>query len=371
MIYRHVDVALGERSYPIYIGENMGASFAPTCEQHGLPKRTVVITDSHVARLHLQPLLKNLKHFQFQPLPIVVPAGERQKSLRRAESIYTEMLKHNIGRRSAVMALGGGVIGDLAGFVAATYQRGVSLVQVPTTLLAQVDSSIGGKVGVNHPLGKNMIGAFYQPKFVWTDLETLRTLPDREVMCGLGEVIKYGIILDRELFYFLEDRLEKMLALDGESLLRVQARCSELKADITSRDEREAGLRVILNFGHTVGHALEAAGRYTTLKHGEAVLLGMIAESFLATELGLLPREEHERIVALIRRVPMRASLRSLRPSEVIAFMVHDKKSVEGKNRFVLPTHIGDVQVVENVEHSHLRSALATLFRLAPSPKRR
>jgi len=370
LIYRHVDVALGERSYPIYIGEKMVASFAPTCEQHGLPKRMVVITDSNVAKLHLQPLLKNLKRLTFDPLPIVVPAGERQKSLRRAEAIYTEMLKRKVDRRSTVLAFGGGVIGDLAGFVAATYQRGVALVQVPTTLLAQVDSSIGGKVGVNHPLGKNMIGAFYQPKFVWTDLEMLRTLPDREVVCGLGEVIKYGVILDRDLFHFLEERLEKILTLDGESFLHVQARCAELKAEVTSRDEREAGLRAILNFGHTVGHALEAAGRYKTLKHGEAVLLGMIAESLIATELGLLPREEHERIVALIRRVPMRASLRSLQPSEVIAFMAHDKKSVEGKNRFVLPTRIGEVEVVENVEHSLLRSALASTARLYSLPKR-
>ena len=281
MIQQQIDVSLRDRSYPIYGGMDMVSSFAPMCRTHGISDALVVITDRNVASRHLQPLIRNLQHYQFQPVVIRIPAGERQKTLRRANTIFTEMLCKRIPRSSSVIALGGGVVGDLAGFVAATYQRGITLIQVPTTLLAQVDSSIGGKVGVNHPLGKNMIGAFHQPVFVWTDTSYLKTLPPREVICGLGEVLKYGIIRDAALFTYLESNIEKVLNLEDEATMYIQAKCAALKAEIVSQDERESGIRIILNCGHTVGHGLESAGQYRLLKHGEAVLLGIIAKALL------------------------------------------------------------------------------------------
>lgn len=358
MIQRQIDVALGERSYPIYVGNGLNAAFAPTCQQHGIPKRVVIITDTNIAPHYLKPLEKNLRHFQFEVTSVVIPPGEQQKSLQRANSIFTEMLKQGVGRKSAVIALGGGVIGDLAGFVAATYHRGLAFVQVPTTLLSQVDSSVGGKVAVNHPLGKNMIGAFYQPKFVWTDVACLKTLPLREVVCGLGEIIKYGIIFDADFFAYLETNLDKVLHLDQEAVMYVQARCCELKAQLVSKDERETGVRVVLNLGHTVGHALESAGNYRLLKHGEAVLLGMIAESFIAYKIGLVTADTHERIENLIRRVPLKFNKGKLNSATILAAMSRDKKSISGKKRFVLPTRVGEVQVVETIEPALIRESL-------------
>ncbi|MEX1276449.1 MAG: 3-dehydroquinate synthase [Bacteroidota bacterium] len=370
MIHHQIDVALGERSYPIYVGSGMTASLAPTCRQHGIPDRVVVLTDRNVAPLYLAPLLKNLRHFKFDVTSFILPPGERQKSLQRANTVFTWMLEAGVGRKSAVIALGGGVIGDLAGFIAATYQRGVPLIQVPTTLLAQVDSSIGGKVAVNHPLGKNMIGAFHQPKFVWSDMVCLRTLPAREIVSGLGEVIKYGVILDAGLFDDLETNIDRVLSLEVDAVLRVQTRCAELKADLTSRDEKESGMRIVLNYGHTVGHALEAAGNYRVLNHGEAVLLGMIAESSIALALGMIGQDVHDRIVGLIRRVPLKFRAKRLDLTKVIELMSHDKKSIGGKKRFVLPTRVGDVQVTEGVERSLIRSSLLSTFKLYTSKSR-
>ena len=362
MIQRQIDVALGERSYPIYVGTSMTTSFAPTCQQHGVPKRIVIITDTNIAPHYLKPLQQHLRHFQFDVSSIVIPPGERQKSLQRANAIFTELLKSNVGRKSALVALGGGVIGDLVGFVAAAYHRGVTYIQAPTTLLSQVDSSVGGKVAVNHPLGKNMIGAFYQPKFVWIDIDCLRTLPPREIVCGLGEIVKYGVILDAELFAYIETNLDRILQLDNEAVMHVQGRCCEMKAHITSEDERETGIRVILNYGHTVGHALEAAGNFTTVKHGEAVLMGMIAETYIARQMGMVSPEVHERIVALIRRIPLRVRKGSLTLARVLQAMKHDKKTVDGKKRFVLPVRLGEVQIVDTVEPSLINASLRHLF---------
>lgn len=370
MIQRQIDVSLGERSYPIYFGSGLTSLFAATCQQHGIPKRLVIVTDTSVARHYLDPLQQNLQHFDFKVSSIVIPPGENQKSLQRSDTIFTALLKQGVGRKSAIIALGGGVIGDLAGFVAATYQRGVMLVQVPTTLLSQVDSSVGGKVAVNHPLGKNMIGAFYQPRFVWIDSETLRTLPPREVVCGLGEVVKYGIVFDAEFFAFLESNLDSIMQLDPASILSVQARCCELKAHVVAEDERELGLRAVLNYGHTVGHALEAVGHYRTLKHGEAVLLGMIAESFIAREMGLLPPDVHEQIVRLIRRLPVKLSGPAFSPARVVKAIALDKKSVEGKPRFVLPVRLGEVQIVDEVETGLVQSSLRYVLRMVEKRNR-
>jgi 3-dehydroquinate synthase len=363
MIHRQIDVALGERSYPIYTGADMVSSFAPICRQHGISDSIVIIIDRNVALYHLQPLLRNLQHHKFQPTTIILSSGENQKSLHRANTIFTEMLKKRIPRNSTVIALGGGVVGDLAGFVAATYQRGIKLVQVPTTLLSQVDSSIGGKVGVNHPLGKNMIGAFHQPAFVWTDVYYLKTLPPREVICGFGEVLKYGVIRDAELFGFLESHLEKILRLDAEVVMYVQAQCATVKAEIVSQDEKESGIRIILNCGHTIGHGLEFAGHYKLMKHGEAVLLGMIAESFIAKEMKFLDADSYERIVALIRRVPIKTKLSSLKIANIVSAMGRDKKHVGTKLRFVLPIKIGEVKVVDDVPPKLIQKAIEKILK--------
>jgi 3-dehydroquinate synthase len=361
MIANQIDVNLGARSYPIYIGRALLSSLAPTLQRRGLNGRIVLITDTNVASLYLRPTEKHLRHFGFDTLSILVPPGEQQKSLIRAGRIFTDMLKAGFGRNSVVVALGGGVIGDLAGFVAATYQRGVSLVQVPTTLLSQVDSSVGGKVAVNHPLGKNMIGAFYQPSLVWADAETLNTLPFREIICGMGEIVKYGIALDSNFFSYLESNLEKILKLEPEELLHVQSRSLELKSHIVSEDERETGLRSVLNLGHTVGHAIEAAGKYRLLKHGEAVLLGMSAESYIANKLGILSREDYKRIADFISRIPIKTGIGKLKTPAVLRVMKHDKKSLGREVRFILPSRIGEAQTVSRVDAKLVAESLRYL----------
>jgi 3-dehydroquinate synthase len=364
VIQRQIDVALGERSYPIYFGTAMTESFAPTCRQHGIPRHVVIITDTNVAAQYLEPLEKHLRQFEFDASSIVVPPGETQKSLSRANAIFTALLQRRVGRKAAIIALGGGVVGDLAGFVAATYQRGIALIQVPTTLLAQVDSSVGGKVAVNHPLGKNMIGAFYQPKFVWIDGATLQTLPPREIVCGLAEVVKYGVIFDAEFFAYLEANLEAIMRLDQEAIMHIQARCCELKARVVAEDERELGLRAVLNYGHTVGHALEAVGKYRALKHGEAVLLGMAAEAFIAREMGLLPANVLERIETFVSRIPLRLKKDAFAPAKILDTIRLDKKAVEGKTRFVLPVQLGEVRVLDEVEPELIRSSLKRAFEI-------
>src|SRR3989338_2625102 len=363
MIQRTINVAVKERPYSVYVGNDMLALLGPTMREQGVKDDVAVITDATVASLYLDPLVKHLRHYGFRTLTIVIPPGERQKSIARSTKIFTSMIEEGFGRSATVLALGGGVIGDLSGFIAATYHRGVALVQVPTTLLAQVASSIGGKVAVNHPLGKNMIGGFYQPRFVWTDMSVLGTLPLREITCGLGEIVKYGVIVDAPFFEWLEQNVDKVLGIDNEAVMHVQATCSGIKARITSEDEKETGIRVVLNFGHTIGHALEAAGGYRLIKHGEGVLLGMIAESHIARELGMLSTEAHDRIVALIRRIPLKCSVSRLRPRDIIDAMSRDKKTVSGKKRFVLPDRVGHVEVVENVDPSLIRESIKRILK--------
>jgi len=367
VIHHEIQVLLGERSYSIHVGAGMEADLGLQCRRNGLPGHLALITDRTVGSLYLRAVKKSLVSAGYEVTPIVVPPGEKEKSLTRANNIFTQMLKNGIGRKAAVIALGGGVIGDLSGFVAATYHRGLPLVQIPTTLLSQVDSSIGGKTAVNHPLGKNMIGAFHQPVFVWTDVQYLRTLPKREVVCGLGEIVKYGVILDSNLFSFIESRLDEILRLSEETVMHVQAVCSSLKAALVSQDERELGKRIILNYGHTLGHALEAAGQYRLLKHGEAVLMGMIGENYLAREMGLLSKPDHDRILDLIRRVPLQHKAGRLLKSAIMAAMGRDKKSVTGKKRFVLPVRIGETTIAESVPPELIQDSLSYLFESLPS----
>ncbi len=357
-----VRVPLGNRSYPIYIGENLLRGLGLLFRRHGLPRPVVIVTDKNVAPLYLKTVERSLTGSGFFVRSIVIPAGEKQKNLRRAEAIFTALLRWKIERRSTIVALGGGVVGDLAGFIAATYQRGVNFVQVPTTLLAQVDSSVGGKVGVNHSLGKNMVGAFYQPVFVAADVATLRSLPQREMVCGLGEVVKYGIIMNRKFFSYTQRHMSKLLRMDNNVLTQTVAECCRMKAFVVSKDEHEQNLRAILNFGHTVGHSLEHAGKYRSLKHGEAVLLGMAAESFIALRLGLISSSDAARIESAVLSVPL-PLLHSVTISSrnLLNAMRVDKKVEGARIRFVLPTSIGKVRLPQPVEEEKILEGLSYL----------
>jgi len=352
----HVD--LGPRSYPIYIGQEILSSIGSICSDHAIPSVVVVITDRIVGRLYLMHVTNSLKHQGFTVHTVTVPPGEHQKSLRTANRVFTDLIKNHVGRASAIASLGGGVIGDLAGFVASTYLRGVHFVQIPTTLLAQTDSSVGGKVAVNHPLGKNMIGAFYQPTCVVSDVDVLRTLPAREVVCGLGEVIKYSVIADAQLFEFIERHLDDFLQFKPDALMTVVHRCCEIKASLVSRDEFEKGERILLNYGHTVGHALEAAGAYRAFKHGEAVLLGMWVENTIAYRRGLISKGIHQRVEQLLGRLLPRIPRLEIRSKDVFAAMAVDKKTIDGKLRMVLPKQIGEVTVAEGISKDEVLSAL-------------
>ena len=355
-------VELGENSYPIFIGENILENLGEMFKLYNFSRQVVVITDSNVNKHHGDVLAKglssSLKSFEL----ITIPAGEKSKSLRTIENIVTQMLELGCDRQTAILAFGGGVVGDITGFVASIYKRGVPYLQIPTTLLAQVDSSVGGKTGVNHPLGKNMVGTFYQPKMVWTDLKLLRTLPKKEIVCGLGEIIKYGIIKDGELFELVAENLEKILALDLELLQGIVMKCCRIKAEIVAEDEKENGLRMILNFGHTIGHALEAEIGYKKISHGEAVVLGMLAESKIALSLKMLSKEDFLRIEGLIAKFNPRDKLKNIDSKRLLQFIGSDKKVASGRIRFVLPRKIGEVEIVEDIESSVIKSAMTYTF---------
>jgi 3-dehydroquinate synthase len=357
---RTVNVPLKRNPYPIYIGGGLLRRAGSYFRQHGIGTSVVIITDSHVAPKYLAAVRSSLEAKKFIVRSIILPPGEHQKSLAAADAVFTQLLQWNIERSAAIVALGGGVIGDLAGFVAATYQRGIGFVQIPTTLLAQVDSSVGGKVGINHPLAKNMIGAFYQPQFVLADTSVLSTLPKREIICGLGEIVKYGIILDRTFFDYTERFLSKALSGDRNVLSRMVERSCELKSYVVGRDEKESNLRAILNFGHTIGHALEHAGGYGKLKHGEAVLYGMVAETAVAFQRKMISADDVERIEHLIMNIPipslapMKLDFASLKRA-----MMMDKKVLHGAVRMTLPKKIGSVTLPLNVDDISLRRAVA------------
>lgn len=354
-----VTVPLGERSYPIYIGNGLLRQTGAMAIRHGLGNSIVIITDAHVAPLYLSVVSQSLKAKKFSIHTIVVPAGEKQKCLKTAERIYTELLRTNVERSATIVALGGGVIGDLAGFIAATYQRGIGFVQIPTTLLAQVDSSVGGKVGINHPLAKNMIGAFYQPRFVIADPSVLRTLPKREMISGMGEVVKYGMILDKKFFSTVGQDLDLAFGRDPNVLSHIIKKSCEWKAYVVANDEKEQHLRAILNFGHTIGHALEHAGKYGALKHGEAILYGMVAEAHIAMRSGMISSTEQLRMEQLIHRLPL-PSLSSirLRTDALIDTMMKDKKTHLGQIRMPLPSAIGTMMLPTAVDERLIREAI-------------
>src|SRR2546430_6292103 len=340
-----IKVPLGVRSYTVSIGNQLLARLGQECKRLYLGQHCAVIPDRNVAARYGEAAVESFKGAGFEPTLITVPAGETAKSLRMVASCYDQLAGHRLERKSFVVALGGGVVGDLAGFVAATYSRGIDFVQVPTTLLAQVDSSVGGKVGINLKAGKNLVGAFYQPRFVLCDLDTLETLPVREYRAGLAEIIKYGIIHDVELFRRLEQVMPKMLQRDPDTLSSVVAHCCQIRPAVVGQDETESGLRAILNFGHTLGHALEAVSGYGRFLHGEAIAIGQVFAARLSAELLGFPQRDVERIAGLFEKAGLRTHIR-LNPAQrekLFEAMRHDKKVSEGVIRFVLVNKIGQV----------------------------
>jgi len=362
---RVVKVPLGKRSYSIQIAPGLLARLGAECRKLGLGRRCAIITDTNVAPRFAKAAAGSLKKAGFEPVLIIVPAGEQSKSLKTVAACFDQLAAHRLERGSFIVALGGGVVGDLAGFVAATYLRGVAFVQVPTTLLAHVDSSVGGKVGVNLRAGKNLVGAFHQPRLVLCDLNTLRALPAREFRAGLAEVIKYGIICDAVLFRRLERDLGKLLAQDPKMLSYVVARCCEIKAEVVGRDETDSGPRAILNFGHTIGHAIENSAGYGRYLHGEAISLGQIVAAALSQELLGLPPADAVRIGKLLAAagLPTRFRLTPKLRRSLLAAMRLDKKVSGGKVKFVLAEKIGAVRWGQSVPERALQRALDKLAR--------
>jgi len=352
-------VELGARSYQIHIGPDLLPEAGRLIAQATDLDRAFVITNPVVERRHGAALRDGLGGLPCEML--MVPAGERQKCLRRASRLYDELLVRGADRRCGVVAFGGGVIGDLAGFVAATYMRGLAYLQIPTTLLAQVDSSVGGKVGVDHPKAKNLIGAFYQPRLVLADPGVLRSLPAREYRAGLAEVVKHGLIADADLFGWLEENSGTLRRRDPGAIAHVVRRSCEIKAEIVRRDERESGLRAMLNFGHTVGHALETLTGYRTLRHGEAVAIGMVAASRLAEALGLSPEGQAQRLERLLMTLSLPVRIPRVAADDILRVMQSDKKAVGGAPRFVLPRAIGSVEIGAEVRSEEIARVLTGL----------
>ena len=335
-------VNLERRSYPIQIGDGVLSTSGKFLREAGIKGRVAIVTNPTVAQLYLDTVHESLQQFGFAATPIVIPEGEEYKTLATLSNILDALVCERFERQDCVLALGGGVVGDLAGFAAAIYLRGVALVQIPTTLLAQVDSSVGGKTGVNHGNGKNLIGAFYQPRLVLIDVGALASLPRRELVAGMAEVIKYGIIEDAGFFDLLEQKLDSLLSLNRQLLTQVIARCCAIKVRVVEKDERENDYRAVLNFGHTVGHALEAATKYERFLHGEAVAIGMANAAKISMKRGFCDSTTVQRVTTLISKaglpvaVPADVSAQSL-----IDSMEIDKKSTDGKIKYVMCTGIG------------------------------
>ena len=361
---RTVAVHLGSRSYTVNISsgllDELGQQARMALGQNA--RLAVVVTNDTVDSIYSDRAVKSLARADFKIHRFSIGDGERFKSLRTAESLFTFLLERRIERSDVIVALGGGVVGDLAGFVAATYLRGIRLIQVPTTLLAQIDSSVGGKTAVNHPLGKNLIGAFHQPSLVVIDPSVLRTLPARQMQAGLYEAIKYGVISDRQLFHRVTRNIDELKKLDPAELEHLIARCCGIKASVVRRDEREGDVRRILNFGHTVGHALEAVTRYRRFLHGEAVGLGMRAASRIAERLGLMGSGDRQTIETGIAGVGRLPSANTLALDDIISAMHYDKKVEAGRAAFVLPVEIGKVVIRSDVPPRVVKAALKDAF---------
>ncbi len=358
---KRLRIDLDDRSYDILIGRGLLSRLAEFIPER--PSRAVVVTNPEINRLYGDKVRQSLESFGIDFSFVEIPEGEAHKTLDDANRVYDHLLEGNFDRKTLMIALGGGVIGDLTGFVAATYQRGVPYVQVPTTLLSQVDSSVGGKTAVNHPQGKNMIGAFYQPRAVIADLDTLKTLPPDEFRCGLAEVVKYGVIEDPDLFSYLEENVDSILALDPDRLAHlIQTSCA-IKARVVEKDERESKYRMVLNYGHTLGHAVEALTHYDRFKHGEAVAIGMVFAAELSRFLGNCDEKTVIRIKDLIEGFGLPTQLPKFDPGDYIASMRHDKKAQSNKIRFILVRKVGTIEIVDSVDEPALLKVLGDLLR--------
>ena len=345
MAEQTIPVTLGERSYNIVLHPGLLGTVGDRLTAFTTSPKIGVVTDKHVASHYLQETLRSLCKAGYDPTPIILPPGERTKTLGTIAKILDVLARQKFERQSLLLALGGGVIGDITGFAAAIYQRGIPFVQVPTTLVAQVDSSVGGKTGVDHRLGKNLIGAFYQPRAVLIDTLTLRTLPRREWIAGLAEVIKYGIIADEEFFAFLEQEMPALLKLEEAPVIHAIKRSCEIKVQVVVEDERESDRRRILNYGHTIGHALESLSGYRGLIHGEAVGIGLVQEADLASHMGLCGRDIVERIRSLVQRAGLSEQVSEASFTSLWGAMQHDKKVVGGRVIGIWPVKIGKVLI--------------------------
>jgi len=354
---KKIRVNLGKDSYDVWIGPGLLQLTGRLLKEKGFEGKLVIVTDPVVKGLHGETLSKALAKDGFKVTTLVVPAGEDQKSLDNAIRLYEQLTDAYAERSTLVLALGGGVVGDLSGFVAATYLRGVPFVQLPTTLLAQVDSSVGGKVAVDHGRLKNKIGAFHQPKLVIADTDTLKTLPKPELANGLAEAIKTALVRGKEFFLYLEQNVEKLKALDIAALEEAVFQCVRIKAEIVEKDERDAGLRNILNFGHTIGHAIESVSHFG-VRHGEAVAVGMVAAARISNRMGLLSYNDVDRLISLIEKAGLPARMPELDTAEILEAMRHDKKVDRAQMRFALLKEIGDAVISDEVSLDFVREVL-------------
>ena len=353
-----IRVNLSSNSYNIYIDNGILERVGDTLVKEKTPCKTLLITDKNIEKVYGSIVMESLKRNKFDVRLVTLKPGEEQKTLETACILYDTCFDHKLDRNSLIVALGGGVVGDISGFVAATFMRGIPFIQVPTSLLAQVDSSIGGKVAVNHPKGKNMIGSFYQPKAVFVDTDTLSTLPAPELVAGLMEVIKYGVIKNAELFEYIEKSLYDILQLNHNALLKIIATSCQIKANVVEEDEKEKHLRAILNYGHTIGHAIETVTNYKKYRHGEAVAIGMLYATRIAIDMRLADNTVFERQLSLIKRLGLPLQT-GLKPEEIVKTLYADKKVIAGRLRFILPTKIGEVIISDQVTEEILYRVLS------------
>jgi len=354
-------VDLGERSYDIKIGYDILSQVGEYLKELNLGSKVMIITNELVDSLYGREVERAIKEAGFEVHIAKIGDGEKYKSLNTARELYDQAVEANLDRSSTIVALGGGVVGDIAGFIASTYMRGVNFVQIPTTVLSQVDSSVGGKVAVNHPQGKNLIGAFYQPKLVVADVKVLKTLEERQLKAGLAEVIKYGVIWDKEFFDFLTENRIKILELDTKTMEYLIKRCCEIKAEVVAQDEREMGIRAILNYGHTIGHALEAVTNYQRFVHGEGVAIGMIGAAKLANKLDLLDSADLKKQEEIIEDFGLAVFFDDLNIDSIIKALSKDKKVKDGMIRFILAEEIGQVVIKSDLPHNIIREVLEEL----------
>ena len=360
---KKICVALKDNSYDIVIGSGILKNLGTAVKRLNIGRDAVVITNPKIKRLYGSVVEKSLKAQGLSVVFLTVPDGERAKSAPKAFELMEKLARYDVFKKVFIVALGGGVIGDLAGYVAAAYKRGIPYIQVPTTFLAQIDSAIGGKTAVGVSVGKNLVGAFHQPKIVFSDVAVLKTLSQRQIRNGFSEAVKYGVIRDPKLFQYLEKNYARILKNDGAALTHVVAQSSRIKADVVMADEKETlGIRVVLNFGHTVGHAIEAAGRYKVYQHGEAIALGMRAAAELSRQITQCPAKDLQRLNDLLTAIGLPQTLKGVKLSDVTRLMTHDKKFISGRTRFVLAKKIGSVKVVEGISSERIETAVRGLY---------